>query len=760
MLTRCPNCFQEYEDQLGLCPHCGFAPGDLSQEPKALTPGSILAGRFAVGAVHKMTTREILYNAWDQTNNQRVVLWEYFPDGLAERTSDGVFVQAATSQNKKKFTQSKLLYSSQGHFLGKLGKMPGLLPILDHFSTNGTEYRVTPQVEGTLLAQRLSTEGAVIPPEQFAKAGIEICEVFDAIHRGGAIVSNLSPESFLISREGSLLYVGLDDLVLPGTATPLMKSRSLYSPPEEKVNVEGNIYSLGAVFYHLLTRLAPQCAAERLAGDQLLPPSGVDQSIPPNISLAIMTAMSLEPSNRFPSAIEFAQALKQPEDSPEIEDSHRETAVPLSPFSYRSLFPLLMGVTCFVVVALVVLGIWYVVSNQSPVEVAPSSSETSSSMVVSQAPASSSSEILVRATATPQATATPTPSPTPEPEPEQVDSVNYQIQRQDRSVYDDNGEPVLQFYYDLVVLEVSSDAVTQINDALAQECQTFLETNQQSVDDTIAQFNPGANSGFTNVMSGQVVHNGDGIISIVHSLNWMMGGVHNLNYTGMTFDLNTGERLTLSSLYPDIPRDSVTEFVKSKVVQYIIDRRDDGWLDNAEDVIAGYDIDNINFCVDHGEIILFFPTYELKAGMAGPVSISLNLPYPQAAQSDLTTVLAAGADGNGAAWCYLDDGTSPQRGVDVSIGMLYLREDGTCSFVMGFYMADGLGSQSGTYALSGNTLSLNLRDDATGQEARYEYQAILFGDAVVLTQLSENGLFHNYPQGSVLALYDVFSYQG
>ena len=100
MLTRCQNCFQEYEDQLGLCPHCGFAPGDPSQEPKALAPGSILAGRFAVGAVHKMTTREILYSAWDQTNNQRVVLWEYFPDGLAERTSDGAFVQAATSQNK------------------------------------------------------------------------------------------------------------------------------------------------------------------------------------------------------------------------------------------------------------------------------------------------------------------------------------------------------------------------------------------------------------------------------------------------------------------------------------------------------------------------------------------------------------------------------------------------------------------------------------------------------------------------------------
>ena len=77
--------------------------------------------------------------------------------------------------------------------------------------------------------------------------------------------------------------------------------------------------------------------------------------------------------------------------------------------------------------------------------------------------------------------------------------------------------------------------------------------------------------------------------------------------------------------------------------------------------------------------------------------------------------------------------------------------------MMGFYYADGVGSQSGTYDLDGDTLSLHLRDDSTGQASEYQYQAVLFGDAVILTQLSTNGLYHNYPQGSVLALYDVYA---
>ena len=52
---------------------------------------------------------------------------------------------------------------------------------------------------------------------------------------------------------------------------------------------------------------------------------------------------------------------------------------------------------------------------------------------------------------------------------------------------------------------------------------------------------------------------------------------------------------------------------------------------------------------------------------------------------------------------------------------------------------------------------MHLRDDSTGESSEYEYQAVLFGDAVVLTQLSTNGLYHNYPQGSTLAMYDVYA---
>ena len=105
MLTRCPNCFREYESKLGLCPFCGFAPGDSAQDPQALLPGTILADRFVVGAVRNKTSQTILYDAWDQLHNQKVMAWEYFPADLAERSPDGLRV--VSPQNETVFSRGR-----------------------------------------------------------------------------------------------------------------------------------------------------------------------------------------------------------------------------------------------------------------------------------------------------------------------------------------------------------------------------------------------------------------------------------------------------------------------------------------------------------------------------------------------------------------------------------------------------------------------------------------------------------------------------
>lgn len=767
MLTRCPNCFREYESKLGLCPFCGFAPGDSAQDPQALLPGTILADRFVVGAVRNKTSQTILYDAWDQLHNQKVMAWEYFPADLAERSPDGLRV--VSPQNETVFSRGKELYSARSIFLHSLDRQPGLLPTLDHFSANRTEYRITPHVEGEPLHQRL--EGTVGKTKPFTQTASQICKAFDLIHRQGAILSGISPDSFWMTEDGEFLFMGLDDIVLPGTGSPCIDGNSPYAPPEERSSVAGNIYSLGAVFYHFLTHRTPQSGMTRLEDDLLLPPSEVDPTIPLHISQAVMKAMSLDSRNRFPTAMEFGQELEQPTLSTDQENGDVEEPVaspPLSsPANYRSFYPMLMGVTCFIVVALVVLGIWYAVSNQPQAEVAPTSSGESSTIAASQSSAisdlESQQESTAQPTTAPQATATPLPSPTPfpsptpEPEPEQIDSVNYQIQRQDRSVYNENGESILEFYYDLVVLEGSSAAVSQINSTLYEECQTYLDANQSSVDDTISQFNPRPNSGYANATSAQVIYNENGVISIVYSLNWMMGGVHNLNYFGMTFDLNTGEQLSLTSLFPFLDPQESEVYVKAKCLQYLFDNPEDGWNDGAKETIEYYDTETMDFCIDHGEIMVFFESYELKSGMAGPVSIPLGINYPVHEADDLQTFLTTGSNEYGSGWSFLD--TSLDRDENPIVETLYFREDGTATYIRGYYATDRADSQEGTYSLDGNILTLDLYSDSTGETSHLQFQVKGFADSIIISSLNEQTEDNDFPSDLLIPLYDVYANQ-
>ena len=49
MQIRCSNCFQEYDDALGLCPNCGYMEGEDFAEAYCLAPGTRISERYIIG---------------------------------------------------------------------------------------------------------------------------------------------------------------------------------------------------------------------------------------------------------------------------------------------------------------------------------------------------------------------------------------------------------------------------------------------------------------------------------------------------------------------------------------------------------------------------------------------------------------------------------------------------------------------------------------------------------------------------------------
>ena len=83
---RCNNCFGEYEQDYGVCPHCGYTEGMQPKEAYMLYAGTILQNRYIVGEVLGFGGFGITYKAYDTKLERIIAIKEYYPSGLVYRT--------------------------------------------------------------------------------------------------------------------------------------------------------------------------------------------------------------------------------------------------------------------------------------------------------------------------------------------------------------------------------------------------------------------------------------------------------------------------------------------------------------------------------------------------------------------------------------------------------------------------------------------------------------------------------------------------
>ena len=113
------------------------------------------------------------------------------------------------------------------------------------------------------------------------------------------------------------------------------------------LDARSDIYSIGASFYHVLTGTLPVDALERSVAmldgkpDPLTQPADLDPGIPPEISDALMRAMSIRRENRFDWAVIMSQVLRtamvrakerQPETAQQPQEAPTKKETPVDDF--------------------------------------------------------------------------------------------------------------------------------------------------------------------------------------------------------------------------------------------------------------------------------------------------------------------------------------------------------------------------------------------------------------------------------------------
>jgi serine/threonine-protein kinase len=202
---------------------------------------------------------------------------------------------------------------------------PHILPLHDSGPVGGSVYYVMPFVEGETLRDRLVRERQ-LPIDDAIRIVGDICGALEYAHRRGVVHRDIKPENILLHEGGALVMdfgiaLAAANLGERLTQAGVSLGTPQYMSPEQAsgehaVDARADLYALGSVLYEMLVGQAPfvaptvQGIVVRLLADAPRPPASLRPTIPTNVNDAVLTALQKIPADRFTSASQFADALR------------------------------------------------------------------------------------------------------------------------------------------------------------------------------------------------------------------------------------------------------------------------------------------------------------------------------------------------------------------------------------------------------------------------------------------------------------------
>jgi serine/threonine-protein kinase len=175
-------------------------------------------------------------------------------------------------------------------------------------------------VKGRTLAELLA-EGKRWGAREAAALGAEICGAVAAVHAAGLVHRDIKAANVMLQDDGRVVLMdfgtgtGVADPTAPLAGTPLYLAPELFAGGAP--SIASDIYSLGVLLYHLLTRSYPVRAQDesglRLAHQrgERRPIADARPDLPRRLARAIDRAIDADPAQRHRDAATFARELSE-----------------------------------------------------------------------------------------------------------------------------------------------------------------------------------------------------------------------------------------------------------------------------------------------------------------------------------------------------------------------------------------------------------------------------------------------------------------
>ena len=236
-----------------------------------------------------------VYRALDIALDREVAIKVFDPELASKGVSPGLFLHEAR------------IAATINH--------PAVVPIYSCGECDGSAYIVMQYMGGGTLESRLRKAKGRLPVMETCRWIRDVCEGLDAARELGVIHHDIKPGNILLDLDSNakISDFGLSQVVSDKSASSFLDTYKMWLSPQyvspEKVltgeeGPEGDVYSLGASFYHLLTGEPPFCSDDmqelvnmRTERDPV-PPDLVRPDITPALSSVILDMMNRDPAVR------------------------------------------------------------------------------------------------------------------------------------------------------------------------------------------------------------------------------------------------------------------------------------------------------------------------------------------------------------------------------------------------------------------------------------------------------------------------------
>jgi eukaryotic-like serine/threonine-protein kinase len=314
----CPTCRNTYPDDYQTCPRDQSA---LTVDNNEIVPGTILRGKYEVlcelGAGGMATVYKVRHKAFQELAAVKVVHRQFMHDpGFVKRFRNEAIVARQL-------------------------KHPNAVRIDDFdYTEDERPFIVMEFVEGSSLYEVRKQHSGPWPVERCINIISQAASALSAAHTLGIVHRDIKPSNILLLRgingEGvvKVLDFGIakvSDNAIAGMTSVLTQQNLIIGTPEymspeqasghleSAIDGRADLYSLGLVFYEMLTGAHPFQSDTPMGMliQQLhtlpAPPESFPIPIPAAISALVLKALQKEPKDRFQSASEMLEAMRDPE---------------------------------------------------------------------------------------------------------------------------------------------------------------------------------------------------------------------------------------------------------------------------------------------------------------------------------------------------------------------------------------------------------------------------------------------------------------